>query len=139
MMAYEFSIQDVVHDALTGNAALMALVKGVHDAVPQAVDSGDGAAYPYVTLGEDTAQEWDTDTSVGADLTITLHVWSRYRGRKEVKQIQGAIYNVLHRATLVIAGHHLVGIDWIQSDSFLDADGLTRHGVQTFRITVEEQ
>lgn len=140
MMDFESSIQQAIYAALTGNAALMALATGgILDYVPQADDAGADNAFPYVTIGDDTAIPFDTDTSVGADTTITIHVWSRYRGRKEVKQIQGAIYAVLHRATIPVEGQHLVGIDWIQSDSFMDSDGLTRHGVQTFRITVEEQ
>jgi len=139
MMAYESAVQDSVYDALKANSALSAAVVGVYDAVPQAADSGSGSAFPYVTIGEDTAIEWDTDTELGADLTITIHTWSRYRGRKETKQIQGLIYGILHRANLSISGYHLVGVDWLQSESFMDTDGLTRHGVQTFRITIEEQ
>lgn len=140
MMDFESSIQSAIYAALTGDAALMALATGgIRDDVPQADDAGDAVDYPYVVIGEDSATPFDTDSSVGAEATITLHVWSRYRGRKEVKAIQGAIYRALHRANIPVAGQHLVGIDWIQSDSFLDADGLTRHGVQTFRLTLEEQ
>lgn len=137
-MGAETSIQAAVYVALTGNAALMDLVTGVHDAVSQPADSGSQLAFPYVVVGDDTHIPFDTDTSVGADTTITIHVWSRHEGRKEVKEIQGAIYDVLHRQSIPITGFHLVGIDWLGSESFTDSDGLTRHGVQTFRITVEE-
>lgn len=137
-MTAELNIQAAIHAALVGDAALMALVEGVYDAVPQASDSGNGAEFPYVVIGDDTHIPFDTDTSVGADTTLTIHVWSRYEGRKQVKEIQGVIYDVLHRQSIPITGFHLVGIDWLGSESFTDSDGLTRHGVQTFRITVEE-
>jgi len=137
-MSAETGIQTAIHAALTADAALMALVAGVHDEVPQPADSGSDDQFPYVVIGDDTHIPFDTDNSVGADTTITIHVWSRYSGRKQVKEIQGAIYDVLHRQTISVAGFSLVGIDWLQSQSFLDSDGLTRHGVQTFRITVEE-
>lgn len=137
-MSIESAIQSAIYSALTGDSTLMSAVTGVYDDVPQSADAGSGAAFPYVTIGEATHTEWDTDTELGSDVTVTIHVWSRYRGRKEVKDIQGQIYSLLHRANLAVTGYNLVGVDWIQSDSFMDADGLTRHGVQTFRITIEE-
>lgn len=136
-MGYEFSIQNTIYDVLSTTSAVTSLAD-VYDNVPQAADAGSDAAFPYITVGEDTLVEWDTDTELGAYCTITIHTWSRYRGRKETKQIQGAIYAALHRANLTISGYNLVGIDWLQSESFMDTDGLTRHGVQTFRITIEE-
>lgn len=137
-MSFENAIQVAIYQTLASDSTLMALVTGVYDTAPQALDAGAAANFPYVTIGEDTHVEWDTDTELGADVTVTIHVWSRDRGRKETKTIQGLIYGLLHRASLSISGYNLVGVDWLQSDSFLDTDGLTRHGVQTFRITVEE-
>lgn len=137
-MAFESAIQTAVYGALNADSTLLAAVTGVYDDVPQAIDPGAAANFPYITIGEDTHAEWDTDTSLGDDATITIHVWSRGRGRKETKDIQALIYGLLHRANLAVTGYNLVGVDWIQSQSFMDADGLTRHGVQTFRITIEE-
>ena len=132
MASYENAIQSSIYNALKGDSTLLASVTGVYDDVPQSLDPGKGKDFPYVTIGEATHVEWDTDTELGTEATITIHTWSRARGRKEVKEIQG------HRASLIVLGYNLVGIDWIQSDSFMDTDGLTRHGVQTFRITIEE-
>jgi hypothetical protein len=137
-MSFENAIQVAIYQTLSSDSTLMASVTGVYDTAPQALDAGAADNFPYVTIGEDTHIEWDTDTELGADVTVTIHVWSRDRGRKETKTIQGLIYGLLHRASLSISGYNLVGVDWLQSDSFLDTDGLTRHGVQTFRITVEE-
>lgn len=110
-----------------------ALTVDVYDHAPQDV------AFPYVTIGEDTAIPFDTDNSIGAESTITIHVWSRYRGRKECKQIQREIYNALHRYELPVTGAHLVTVEFETGRTFLDADGLTTHGVQTFRIITEEE
>ena len=137
-MSFENAIQVAIYQTLSSDSTLSAAVTGVYDTAPQALDAGAAANFPYVPIGEDTHVEWDTDTELGADVTVTIHVWSRDRGRKETKTIQGLIYGLLHRASLSISGYNLVGVDWLQSDSFLDTDGLTRHGVQTFRITVEE-
>lgn len=136
-MSFESGIQGAIYAKLTGNAPLMALVAAVYDDVPQPSDSGNGAAFPYVTIGEDVAVEWDTDTDTGADVTMTIHSWSIVPGRKQIKQIQGAIYDALHRAVVIVTGYKVVGVDWVSSQSFIDADGVTRHGVQIFRITLE--
>lgn len=137
-MSFETALQSAIYSVLNGDATLSGLVVGVYDDVPQAVDSGDPAQFPYVNIGEAVHTEWDTDTSRGDDATITIHTWSRYAGRKEVKQIQGAIYDVLHRSALAVTGYATVSVDWQQSESFLDTDGETRHGVQTFRIILDE-
>jgi hypothetical protein len=132
-MSFEIAVQTAVYSALTSDVTLMGMVTGVHDAVPQ------DASFPYITVGDDSLNEWDTNTTLGVDGSITIHTWSRYRGRKESKQIQGAIYNALHRAegSLSYAGHRFILCEQQGSESFMDADALTRHGVQTFRIVLE--
>jgi len=110
----------------------------IYDAVPQAVDSGDSTAFPYVTIGDDSDGEFDTDTSTGFDTEATVHIWSRYRGRREVKLLQEAIYDALHLHNLAVDGRHTVMCLFIGSDSFMDADGITRHGVIRFRIVTED-
>jgi hypothetical protein len=137
-MGFELAIQAAVYGALTGSSALMALVRGVYDAQPRPLTGSDALQFPYVTIGEDTHADWSTDTESGDDATITVHTWSRYNGRKEEKTIQAAIYAALHRAALAVSGYALVSCDWISSTSMIDADGETRHGVQTFRIIVDQ-
>lgn len=137
-MSFGIAIQTAIYDTLSAYAPLTALVTGIYDDVPQAADSGAGSAFPYVTIGEDVHQDWSTDTSLGDDATITVHTWSRYRGRKQTKEIQGAIYDALTRVDLVVTGYKMVAIDFIDEQSFVDTDGLTRHGVSTFRVILDE-
>lgn len=111
----------------------------VYDAVPQAADSGDESEFPYVTIGDDSDGEFDTDTSTGFDTEATIHVWSRYRGRRETKLLQEAIYDALHLHNLAVTGRHTVFCLFLTADSFMDADGITRHGVIRFRIVTESQ
>jgi len=104
----------------------------VWDHVPQ------GSAFPYIVIGEDTSNQWDTDDSVGTDATCTIHVWSRERGKREVKLIMDAIYERLHRSEFAIVGGSLIECQGEFAESFLDPDGLTRHGVIRFRLTVDQ-
>ncbi len=101
----------------------------VYDSVPQ-----DTTNYPYVNIGDDTFTDFDGDDFTGFDGTLTVHTWSTADGRIEIKNLQGEIYDLLHRTNLVILGYNVITIDQVYADSFLETDGLTRHGVQRFRI-----
>jgi len=127
-MSGSLSLQQAVFDALVA-----ALSVSVYDHVP------DDAAFPYVVVGEDTLNMWDTKSINGFDAMVTLHTWSRYRGRKECKQIQGNIYDALHDAPLAITGYNHVYTYLDNEDSFLDEDGLTRHGVSRYRVVFAKE
>lgn len=126
-MSAELEIQKAIYSALDS-----ALSVPVYDDVP------DNAAAPYVVIGADTLVAFDTDDGSGFEATLTIHSWSVYRGRKEIKELQGAIYDALHRAELSISGYNFLGCDSEFSESLLEADGVTRHGVQRFRILIRE-
>jgi hypothetical protein len=147
-MSAEYEIQKTIYAKLRADTNLATLLakdvqnknaSAIYDNVPEAVDSGNDSVFPYVTIGDDTAIDWDTDNSQGKEATLTIHSWSRYRGRKEVKQIQGAIYDSLHLSNLIITGYHSVLIVSEYSETLMDPDGLTRHGVQRFRLIVEKE
>jgi hypothetical protein len=125
--------QRAIYERLAGDYDVTSLVQAVYDHVPQ------DAAFPYVVIGDSTEAQWDTDDSTGTEATVTIHVWSRFRGRSETKLIQDAIYQSLHRYDLPIDGVHTVTVEWEYAESFLDPDGLTRHGVQRFRIISENE
>lgn len=123
----DLQIQKAVFDVLQS-----ALSVPVFDHTPQ------DSPYPYVVIGDDTSVPWDTDDSLGTEATVTVHVWSRYRGRAEVKELLEHIYDALHRQDIAIAG-----VDVIESiaefqQTIVESDGLTRHGIIRFRLTVDE-
>lgn len=121
------AIQKALYNALNG-----AISADVYDHVTQ------DAAFPYAVIGEDVVSPWDTDTSTGYDAVVTIHVWSRYRGKKEAKDLQKKIYDLLHRQQITIAGLHLVELVLERAEVVQDPDGLTYHGVQDFRLIADE-
>lgn len=128
-----WALQQAIETRLKAHSAVTALVSSrVYDHAPQ------GTAFPYIEIGEDTTIPFETDTSVGGEHSLVLHIWSRYRGKKEVKQIQDAIYAALNRYDLPVSGAHTVLCEHETSDSEIDPDGLTRHGTMTFRVILED-
>lgn len=117
-------LQKAIYDALT---TALSGVAGVYDRPPS------GVAFPYVLIGDDTGRD-DGATEVDlADLTLTLHIFSRYRGRKEVKEIRGLIYNALHQQSLPLDTWSLVTLRQDFTDTYTEGDGLTEHGVVRYR------
>lgn len=94
---------------------------------------------PYVVVSQgDVLTEWEADGKKGFNILATVHSWSEYRGNKEINEIQDSIYQALHRQELAVSGYNCLGIEQESLDSFVDPDGITRHGVQQFRIYLIE-
>lgn len=125
----QWALQQAVYSALTGDSALQGLLGNparVFDHVPQ------GSVFPYLVIGEVSATPFDTKTEAGLDQRLTIHTWSRYRGRKETKDIMAAVLAVLDGQSLAVSGHTLVLLRFEFATTIVDDDGLTRHGVQRF-------
>lgn len=111
----------------------MAIATGVYDHKPVPDDENNlDADFPYVVIGEDDATQVDTDDTINADHISVIHTWSRYRGLKEIKQMQQAIKDALHRQPLTVANAVYTDGYLEMEENFVDSDGLTRHGVQRF-------
>ncbi len=83
------SVFQSVHTLLKGNTALMAAVKGVFDSVP------DEQAGPYIVVGElQTLSGRLLDWQERA-WSVDLHIWSSYRGKKEVLSIADKIIPII--------------------------------------------
>lgn len=127
-------LQQAIYTAITGAAAVQALLGNparVYDRVPRGEPT-----YPYVTLGETTVTDAGAKGGVNIDHhTIALHVWSRYDGHKETKQILDAIRDALHHQTgLTVTGHTLVELTHEFTEMFGEdnQDGVTWHGVARY-------
>jgi len=113
-----------VYAALVANPAIGA---GVYDAVPQ------DAAYPHIEIDGGRAYDWSAALMRGEDIVVEIHVWSRYRGYKEARELMGKVKDRLHEVSLSVTGATLVDIRFQDSEIFTDADGVTRHGIIRFR------
>lgn len=129
-MGISTNIQSAIYTRLNDQ-----LSESVYDYVPS------NQAVPYVVVGDTTVVEFDTDNTLGFDITTTIHSFSggpSSRGRKAVKDIMGNVYNALHRAEITVTNYQFIGCDFENENSIVEADGITHHGVQRFRIKVTE-
>ena len=134
MSDHSFELQKTIYAKLnTDNTIKTTYSATVHDHVPQ------GTAFPYIVIGEETL----TDDSSSKDIdfnefTLTIHTYSRNRGRKEAKNIMARIYELLHKATLSVTGANHINTRFEFSEVLREQDGLTYHGVQRFRTILHD-
>jgi hypothetical protein len=101
----------------------------VYDDVP------DNATFPYVVLGEWTETDVPSDfRTIGRNSTVTIHIWSRASGMKEVQNIAGRVIQILERQPLQLTTHQWEDTRYEFFNTLRDADGMSRHGVLRFRV-----
>lgn len=114
--------------------AILAALRPALAPVPVLDDVPQGQTFPYVVIGEDTVTDWPMlGDDAAEEIDATLHVWSRYAGRKEAKELMATIKVALHDQSLAVDGHNLVLLRFSFETLFIEPDGLTRHGVIRFR------
>lgn len=133
MTSASLQLQKAVFARLSGDGALVTLLGGprVYNDVPR------GAALPYVTIGESSVRDWSTGSEEGHEHLLSILVWSRANGEREVHLILAAVEAALHDAALTVAGQRLVNLRHEFSEIRRDADGETSRGLMRFRAVTE--
>lgn len=131
MSFHSWELQKAIYAKLNGNVdGLGGANIPVYDDVPQQSN------YPYVQMGEETSANNGTKTLDGVEHTLTMHIWSQYRGRREIKTIMKSVYDLLHNTAISVTGASLVNVRQEFSTTLAENDGITRHGVMRFRAVV---
>ena len=127
-----YQVQEAVYEVLNGDSTLGALITGVYDFVPE------GTAFPYVTLGNNTAIDYDTKTVQGQEITMVVGIWSQSEDRIPLIKIGQRIHELLHRQTFTVTGKNLIN-SWCEfEEPVRDPDGHTMHHIMRFRIIVTD-
>ncbi len=133
MSSAAFALQQAIFSKLSGDATTLSALGGprIYDDVPAR------AEFPFMTFGQSTERDWSTGTDQGYEHTITLHAWSRGRGRKEAQAVISAARDALHDQNLSLTGHRLINLRHEYSEVRRDNDGETFHGIARFRAVTE--
>lgn len=96
-----------------------------------------GVAFPYIEIGDFQTVDDGAQCHDGVEVFVTLHIWSRAVGQVEAKTIAGAVRGSLHEADLDLgAAWQFLEIAHQDTRYLKDPDGVTTHGVCTFRALV---
>ena len=132
------NLQRAIYAKLTGDAGVMSIAVGVFSDPEQAEDSGSNDPFPYVTIGGDDLDAWDTKTTIGTEATCQVDVWSRKNSSLQAKDLQSAIKSALHYQPLTITDAQHVMTMQTTSGVTDDPDGETKHGIQLFSVRYVE-
>jgi hypothetical protein len=118
---FALAIQKGLRARLVANAGVTAIVSTrVYDEPPQAV------TFPYLRFDQITANAFDTDSTLGSVVDITIEANSRSAsGRVEAVQIVEAVRAALHRqeASVTVTGFTLVELIFQTYSVTRDTDG----------------
>lgn len=130
---FNSATKQAIFDKLTAD-----LSETVFDHIPHQPEGRPDNEFPYVAIPEADNVPWDNDDDLGAEITVSVFVLSRYKGRTEADQILDSIYASLHRASLTTAGYNFVDCLFEFSDVITLDDGQTRLGTARYRVTIQE-
>lgn len=88
----------------------------------------------YVDLGEQQYIGRDVQCASGGTDYLTLHVYGRQAGKKDVQAVAAEIHAALNGVSLAVTGRTLATAYVTNVNSFRDPDGRTRHGVVTVEV-----
>ncbi|OUS06129.1 hypothetical protein A9Q96_10225 [Rhodobacterales bacterium 52_120_T64] len=130
-------LQGAIYGALTGDAALVALVGvEIYDApLPS------GGALPlgeHVTLGEEMVKPFGSATSSGGVHDFDIVVHSTANGFAAAKVVASAVSDVLVDANLNISGGHLVSLRFLKAKAKRGVAPELRRIEMRFRAVVED-
>ncbi|MGG3662519.1 DUF3168 domain-containing protein [Bacillus gobiensis] len=126
-----FELQKALFQRFTNDASLSSKVGGrIYDAVPE------NTPYPYVTIGEPTDTPFDTKSSYGENIILSVHCWSSYNGKKEAYEVLNLILHSLSRPLELGGGFKLQDFRREQMNVIIDIDGKTKHGILELRFYI---
>ena len=134
-----YAIQGAIYAALAGSAGVQAVLGNpvrVYDKVVPA------PAYPYARIGDDQAVGDSNSCADGWEVYVTVHVFANdaQAPRPQVKLVCNAIGQALGNFASLPAptGFQVTDVELVQSRTFMEDDGLTAHGVMSFRYLVND-
>lgn len=95
------------------------------------------AAHPYLVFGADHSVPDLVQGLDGAEIYPEIHIWSKAGSYAEIKIIGAALNAVIAALPETLAENRLVLIEPESARHMTDPDGVTLHGVYTWRALVE--
>jgi hypothetical protein len=130
------AVQAGVFELLATDTALMALVSGVYDGVPE------GTELDYVVIGGMTSIPDGAHDGEGRQTVAELHTWTHAEGFKSANAIGARLVALLwHRhADLdpLVVGHKVWRVEHEFAQTLTDPEPGIRHRVDRFRVWTKE-
>lgn len=127
-------LHKAIYARLQQDEAVLERVSGVYDFVDK------NTAFPYIVVGDPTILPFETKTSYGEDITLVVHCFSQYNGKKEAYEILNLVLQSLSSKKLELGfGFRVIDFKLDQIQVFEDIDNTTKHGVVTLHYWINNE
>lgn len=124
-------LQQALYSTLSSDTELMQLATGVYDAVLEDL------VFPYITIGSPTTLNTMTRTSFIEEISVTIHSWSIYSGKKETHDLLNAIHRAIGKGLPIGGSFSLLAVSRPELQIIDDVDPRIKHGLARFTITIK--
>lgn len=125
-----FELQKGIFQNLISNPSLADKVTGIFDSVEE------GQAFPYVTISEPFMLPFETKQKFGEELSIVIHAWSTYNGKKEAVDILNLCLSSLAKK-MNLNGFTVQKVKVDEIRVFDDTDPRIKHGILRMKYTIQ--
>lgn len=125
-----WELQQALYKQLSEDTPLKTKVKGIYDYVDE------DTPFPYVTIGDPTVSPFATKSSHGEEVSVVLHCFSKYKGKREAFEILNLIVQAITKKDLEIEGFTFFRLELEGMNVITDIDGKTKHGIARFKVWV---
>lgn len=126
-------LHKAIYARLSTDSDLLAIATGVHDAVEE------GLIFPYITIGAPTTLNLDTRTSFSEEVSIVIHSWSTYSGKKESYELLNAITHTIGKGLSIEGPFSLRKVEKPTMQVIDDLDARIKHGMARFTFTIQNK
>jgi hypothetical protein len=102
--------------------------------VPQAADSELESAFPFITIGADTINPFDSKDDLGGSAIVQIDVWDRATSMLDLKAVVDAVDARLRRQDLSISGVTHITTELESCTFSRDPDGKTKRALILYRV-----
>lgn len=89
--------------------------------------------YPCIRVGDDPAGPYDTKTHEGLEISLTIHAWSKNKGKKEIKMLLDDIRGKMK----VFSMTNLQAVYFEHMEVFDESEDV-KHGVLEYKLKLME-
>lgn len=131
-------LQKGIYAALGGNSGLTVTINSTPTQVQIYDEPPAGAAFPFITLGDDELHDHGTRDTDGFTGFFKLEIWSQNeRGRSTIKLISDAIYAALHRNLFSVTGFNMIVCRFSEMPASDTPDGISWHTSMKFSFIMQ--
>lgn len=133
-------LQTAVYNRLNNSAVTSLLssyyspLAAIFTDVPQAADSELETTFPFITIGADTINPFDSKDDLGGSAIVQIDVWDRASSMLDIKAVVDAVDGRMRRQPLSIAGVTHITTELDSCNFSRDPDGKTKRALILYRV-----